>query len=115
MKDIKELSKNFIPVPQDSSKGKLIKMHVTPEEQIIDEQIRQLSQISNRGELTLEEIKKLDLLIKNKRLLNDQSTQNADFNVVPADTPVDQLLKLAEGSQDESGRNEVRSEKDPVE
>lgn len=49
-------------------------MVVSPEETICDIQINILKNTSMQGELTLEEIKKLDLLIKNKRLAKEQST-----------------------------------------
>lgn len=48
----------------------------TPEEIICVEQIDILKKTSRLRELTLEEVKRLDLLIKNLRLVKEQSTEN---------------------------------------
>lgn len=47
---------------------------VTPEEALIDRQIEMIQHRAFDRELTLEDTKKLDLLIKNKRLAKEQST-----------------------------------------
>ena len=49
---------------------------LTPEELICIQQIRILQNRSDQRELSLEEVKKLDYLIKNLRLIKDESTQN---------------------------------------
>ena len=49
---------------------------VSPEEIICIEQIAKLKDRSYNRELTLEEVKRLDLLIKNLRLIKEQSTEN---------------------------------------
>lgn len=49
---------------------------VSPEELICVEQIQILQNRSAQRELSLEEVKKLDYLIKNLRLIKDQSTEN---------------------------------------
>lgn len=48
----------------------------TPEEMICVEQIEILKKTSKNRELTLDEVKRLDLLIKNLRLIKEQSTEN---------------------------------------
>lgn len=48
----------------------------TPEELVCIEQIEVLRNRSAQRELSLEEVKKLDLLIKNLRLIKEQSTEN---------------------------------------
>lgn len=48
---------------------------ITPEEIICIEQINLLHKRSTGRELSLEEVKRLDLLIKNLRLIREQSTQ----------------------------------------
>lgn len=50
--------------------------HITPEELVCIEQIKILQNRSAQRELSLEEVKKLDLLIKNLRLIREQSTEN---------------------------------------
>lgn len=48
----------------------------TPEEIICIEQIDILKKTSKIRELTLDEVKRLDLLVKNLRLVKEQSTEN---------------------------------------
>lgn len=50
------------------------KIIMTPEEALIEHQIELIRNRSFDRELTLEDTKKLDLLIKNKRLAKEQST-----------------------------------------
>lgn len=47
---------------------------LTPEEIICLQQIRKLENSSNQRELTLEEVKRLDLLVKNLKLIREEST-----------------------------------------
>lgn len=93
---------------------KLIKIHVSPEEQIIDEQIRKLQILSQQGSLELEDVKKLDLLIKNKRLCGDLSTLNANFNQLPEGTSDADLMTAAEGKDEHSEDTTESSPKDSV-
>ena len=51
---------------------------VSAEELICVEQISIIKQKSQNRELSLDEVKRLDLLIKNLRLIKDQSTQVVD-------------------------------------
>ena len=51
-----------------------------PEEIICIEQIAKLKERSNGRELSLEEVKRLDLLIKNLRLIKGESTENTATN-----------------------------------
>lgn len=60
----------------DSSTTKLLGLDVAPEELICLEQIKLIENTSRARELTLDEVKKLDLLIKNLRLIKNQSTEN---------------------------------------
>lgn len=48
----------------------------SPEEIVCLEQIARLKERSHSRELTLDEVKRLDLLIKNLRLIKEQSTEN---------------------------------------
>ncbi len=47
---------------------------ITPEETICVQQISRLETLSNERQLTLEEVKKLDLLVKNLKLVREEST-----------------------------------------
>ncbi len=51
---------------------------ITPEEIILAEQISILQKVSKGREMTLDEVKKLDILIKNHRLVKNQSTENTN-------------------------------------
>lgn len=51
-----------------------IKIEVTPEEMIITEQIDHLRKASFLRALTIEEVKKLDLLVKNLKLVKSEPT-----------------------------------------
>jgi hypothetical protein len=77
--------------------NKVERIIVTPEQALIDEQINILQQRAIGKELTLEEIKKLDLLIKNKKIIDEQAkTLNAKSKKV--DIPIispGQLLEIA--------------------
>jgi len=113
-KTIKDVAVQFKAVePVNKTSSNLIKINPTPEEMIIDQQIRHLLTLSQKGSLTLEEVKILDMLIKNKRLCNHQSTLNAEFTSLPEDITDDKLMELA-GSTDER-TEEIRSDQDPVE
>lgn len=73
---------------------------VTPEELICIEQIRILQNRSNQRELSLEEVKKLDYLIKNLRLIKERSTQN--LSVPFRDVTEADLVAIATQSESDS-------------
>ena len=65
---LKELLLNVAQAP------KVERIIITPEEALIERQIELINNRAFNQELTLEDTKKLDLLIKNKRLFQEQST-----------------------------------------
>ena len=67
---------------------------ITPEELICIEQINILHNRSSQRELTLDEVKRLDLLIKNLRLIREVSTQVID-SVGHRDVKDEDLVRLA--------------------
>lgn len=67
---------------------------ISSEELICMEQIENLKKISAKRELTLEEVKKLDLLVKNLRLIREQSTQVIDVST--EEISDDELIKIVE-------------------
>jgi len=71
VKHLKELLTNGLPAINNGPVTQIIK---TPELAIIEAQIDILQNRALQKELNLEEIKCLDLLIKNKRLLTEQPT-----------------------------------------
>lgn len=48
--------------------------HLTPEEKICIEQINRLEEVSSQRALILDEVKRLDLLVKNLKLIREEST-----------------------------------------
>lgn len=73
---------------------------VTPEELVCARQIQILKNTSDQRELTLDEVKRLDLLIKNLRLIKDQSTENVS-NPQYRDVTEADLVRIASGKSDE--------------
>lgn len=62
-------------VQLEASQKKLPTLRVSAEENICMEQIHILKINSSNRELSLDEVKRLDLLVKNLRLIREQSTQ----------------------------------------
>lgn len=86
---LKQLLNGMVPTI-----GEAVKIEITDEEFIADVQLLKLKQASQIRELTLDEIRKFDLLVKNKRLAKgDATTINGDnLNKKPDKK---ELLKLA--------------------
>lgn len=97
------------PVPK--VENKLIKIHTTPEEEILDQQIMRLRQASQTRMLEVNEAKMLDLYIKNKRLLEEKSTINADFSPLTSDNMTnEQLFQLIESQKNVSSEENQDTE-----
>lgn len=71
------------------------KNYDSPEEKILEEQINVLEAFSAQRALTLEEIKALDLLIKNKNAILSKKPHEPDWRDVSEKTPEAELLRLA--------------------
>jgi hypothetical protein len=82
-------------------KNKVVKLELSPEQEILEVQIMRLQQASRERSLTYDETRMLDLHIKNKRLLEDKSTINADYKTLPAEMSDDELLRIAESAESE--------------
>ncbi len=76
-----------------------VKTKVTSEESIAETQLERLRQISEQRSLTLEETRMYDLLVKNKRLSQDESTVNLQKGAYREVSDIE-LMKLV-GSNDE--------------
>lgn len=74
-KQLKEKNDQLEKVLNQLADKKNVVMNVTAEELICIEQIEVLRSHSAKRELSLDEVKRLDILIKNLRLLREQSTQ----------------------------------------
>lgn len=78
---ITELSKEIKVLTERLAKYEavpLFKIHLTPEELICIEQINILKSKSSDRELSLDECKRLDILVKNLRLIRDESIETID-------------------------------------
>jgi hypothetical protein len=75
LKHLEDLLSKNTPVLVPSATP-AIKTKVTSEESIAETQLERLRQISEQRSLTLEETRMYDLLVKNKRLSQDESTVN---------------------------------------
>ena len=73
----------------------VFKIEVTDEEIIAEQQLFRLKEKAQNGELTLEEVKKFDLLVKNKRLAKGDATIIPDYKNLPKETTKEQLKQLA--------------------
>lgn len=76
-------------------KTKIDKIIVTDETVIAEIQLRLLKEKAMMGELTLEEIKKYDLLVKNKKLSEGSPTVIADYKKLPDNIKEEDLILLA--------------------
>jgi predicted nucleotidyltransferase component of viral defense system len=74
-------------------------LSVSPEEMICIEQIEMLRNRSYGRELSLDEVKRLDLLVKNLRLIREQSTQVLNTTAYEH-IKEDELLSIAAKSED---------------
>lgn len=74
------------------STSESLTLKVTPEEQICIKQIDSLNRISNERDLTLEEVKKLDFLVKNLKLIRKEA--NSIVEMSAKDVTPDELLAL---------------------
>lgn len=90
----------------------LDKYELSAEEVIASTQLEKLKQKAMYQDLTLEEIKKFDLLVKNRRLANGDSTENASYKMILPVSQMDdaKLLEVARTVSDE--RKEDDSEND---
>jgi hypothetical protein len=87
---LKQLLSGSVPII-----GEAIKLEVTDEELIADIQLRKLKDSAKIRELTLDEIRKFDLLVKNKRLAKGDATTIEGSNLNKKQLPKPELLKLA--------------------
>lgn len=100
LKQTIELLHKEIDRLKGGKKSATIALKLLPEEEIIYTQIQNLLFDSRNRKLNMEETKQLDFYIKNKRLIEEKSTVNADFKNLPDDISDDELNKIAEGTID---------------
>ena len=93
-------------------KKSLIKLDLTPEQEIVELQIGRLQAISRERILTLDETRTLDLHIKNKNALDKKASKDVtpEYTDLTDTTSVDKLLRLAEGGE-ETESKELRGSK----
>lgn len=93
------------------------KIVLTTEEQIIEEQIEVYRRLSLQGPLSLDDIRGLDLLIKNKKALEKNRPIEPEYTEVSEATPEQELLKLAGNTDGKFKRRSKQkaSSENPVE
>lgn len=90
--EINRLQKQLAEVRQPKSSTRLI---ITDEDLITQTQLERIKFKAMEQELTLEEIKKFDLLVKNKKLSEGNPTVIADYKKLPDDVKEEDLIRLA--------------------
>jgi hypothetical protein len=85
---------------REIDRSNVIRLDLSPEQRILETQIHYMEAISRERALSLEETRALDLHIKNKRLLDDKSTINADYTKVPDGLTESDLLEIAGSVED---------------
>lgn len=90
--EINRLQKLLAEVRQPKSSTRLI---ITDEDLITQTQLERIKFKAMEQELTLEEIKKFDLLVKNKKLSEGNPTVIADYKKLPDDVKEEDLIRLA--------------------
>lgn len=104
LKHLQSLVSQAVPViKKDTS---TVITSITPEEEIAHLQLERLRQAAKNRTLTLEETRMFDLLVKNKRLAQDESTINLS-KASYRDVSDAALLQIA--SKDESDESEHNS------
>jgi len=77
------------------------RIELTTEQKIIEDQISLLDTISRMRAFTLEETRALDLLIKNKRLLDQNKPIEPDYTKVPDGQTPEDLIRIAGNAEPE--------------
>lgn len=93
-KRIQDKNKHLEQVMKQLSSLDGVVSRISPEEMICIEQINILHNRSADRELTLDEVKRLDLLVKNLRLIRDVSSQTVDI-LSHGETKVEELVAIA--------------------
>lgn len=76
--------------------GQAIPINISDEEHIAEIQLQKLKENSRTRELTLDEIRKFDLLVKNKRLAQGSATEiEGKAKGLPKGLPTSRLIELA--------------------
>lgn len=109
-----ELDKVKLIEPRPSNVEKIV---LSTEQLIIEDQINRLNTVSLQRVLSLEETRALDLLIKNKRLLEPNTPIEPDYTRVPDGQSESDLLRIAgsvESKKSPKRSKSKTSQKDPV-
>lgn len=92
---LKNLLNSTVPIIKPETKS-LVKLDLTPEEEIAEMQLNKLRESAKNRKFTLEEARIYDLLVKNKRLSQQQSTMNIEKTGYRDVTDIE-LLEIASG------------------
>lgn len=101
---LQTMIKDMVPIISKETKA-AVEIMVTAEQQIAEIQLERLRESALQRPLTFEETRIYDILVKNKRLAQDQSTINlnkADYRDV---TNTDLMQIVGKAPSDESGNS----------
>lgn len=70
--EITHLQKLLVQASPLVGQGSVEKIIISPEQALLDDQILMIQQRAYAKELSLEDVKKLDILLKNKKLIKDE-------------------------------------------
>lgn len=94
-KHLQEELKKSLPI---KTQGVVSTIIVSPEQALLDDQILMIQTRAYMKELNLEDVKKLDILLKNQRLIKEDS-KTIDVKSKPVHT-TSELLQIAQGSNE---------------
>lgn len=112
LKSIEEKDSEILALQQkiNGTEPSLIQQIAVPladEELISNAQLERLKNAALNRELSLEEVKKFDLLVKNKRLAQGETTTIvADYKALPVNIQKTELIKIASKKVSQDGSNE---------
>lgn len=92
--ELQKLLTNAVPLIEPAKKENKIKLEITTEEEIAVLQLERLKQAAQTRSLTLEETRMFDLLVKNKRLSQEEPTNNSPKGKYREVTEIE-LLQIA--------------------
>ena len=102
LKSLESMLSQNVPVILDNPNNSFDS--VSPEEEIYEYQIDSLRNQAKSRDLTLEEARKLEIFVKNKRIAQEDRINNAKV-VEPTDVDTEELLKIASGVDNEQGKD----------
>ena len=93
----------------DNKRNNVERITLSTEQRIIEEQIDYFEAISRERALSLEETRAFDLLIKNKRILDQNKVIEPDYTKVPEGKDESDLLRIAGDVESKTNKKRIKS------